>query len=81
MAGIGHDAEDTSIVRAVVGLAHALDLLSVAEGLETDEQLRELRQMGCDYAQGFLFGRPQPASVLGEHPADDLSPWHAPAPF
>ncbi len=80
VAGLGHNAEDTSIVRAVVGLAHSLDLLAVAEGLETDEQLRELRTMGCDYAQGFLFGRPRPASALGEHPAEDLSHWHSPSP-
>jgi CheY-like chemotaxis protein len=39
-------------------MAHAMDLCVIAEGVETDEQLRELRVLGCDLAQGFLFCRP-----------------------
>jgi EAL domain-containing protein (putative c-di-GMP-specific phosphodiesterase class I) len=78
VSGLGQNPGDTSIVRAVIGLAHSLDLLAIAEGLETDAQLRELRTLGCDYAQGFLFGRPRPASALGEHPAEDLRFWHTP---
>jgi diguanylate cyclase (GGDEF)-like protein/PAS domain S-box-containing protein len=74
--GLGRDPEDTSIVGAVVSLAHSLGLSAIAEGLETPLQLAELRTMGCDYAQGFLFGAPKSAEAIGDHPADDLSPWH-----
>ena len=47
----------------------------MAEGLETPTQLDALRVIGCDYAQGFLLGRPLPAEVLGDSPADDLTAW------
>jgi diguanylate cyclase (GGDEF)-like protein/PAS domain S-box-containing protein len=74
--GLGRDNEDTSIVEAIVTLAHALGLTAVAEGLETPTQLDALRVIGCDYAQGFLLGRPLPADALGDTPADDLTAWH-----
>ena len=74
--GLGHDNEDTSIVEAIVTLAHALGLTAIAEGLEHPSQLEALRVIGCDYAQGFLLGRPLPADVLGDNPADDLTAWH-----
>jgi diguanylate cyclase (GGDEF)-like protein/PAS domain S-box-containing protein len=74
--GLGREPEDSAIVSAVVSLAHALGLVAVAEGLETPVQLGELRTLGCDQAQGFLFGRPQPAHVIGKRPADDLRSWH-----
>jgi len=78
--GLGREPEDTSIVGAVVSLAHSLGLAAVAEGLETPLQLAELRTMGCDYAQGYLFGAPQPPEAIGDHPADDLSAWHVATP-
>jgi diguanylate cyclase (GGDEF)-like protein/PAS domain S-box-containing protein len=59
--GLGIDAEDSTIVEAVVNLGHSLGLTVVAEGVETPLQLARLREMGCDRAQGFLFGRPQAA--------------------
>ncbi|HEV2309214.1 MAG TPA: EAL domain-containing protein, partial [Acidimicrobiia bacterium] len=74
--GLGTDPSDTTIVGAVVGLAHSLGLAAIAEGLEEPSQLSELRTLGCDYAQGYLFGAPQPAGALGDHPADDLTAWH-----
>ncbi len=52
------------IVSAVIQLAHALDLEVVAEGVETEQQLDVLRSLECDFAQGFLFSRPVPASEL-----------------
>jgi diguanylate cyclase (GGDEF)-like protein/PAS domain S-box-containing protein len=78
--GLGREAEDTSIVGAVVNLAHSLGLTAVAEGLETQVQLGELRTMGCDYAQGDLFGAPKLARVIGDQPADDLSSWQVAEP-
>jgi EAL domain-containing protein (putative c-di-GMP-specific phosphodiesterase class I) len=75
--GLGSDVEDTSIMqKAIVTLAHALGLTAVAEGLEQPAQLEALRVIGCDYAQGFLLGRPRPAELIGDNPADDLTAWH-----
>ncbi len=51
---------DAAIVGALVELGHALGLSVVAEGVETDAQLAQLRDLGCDGAQGFLFSRPVP---------------------
>jgi EAL domain-containing protein (putative c-di-GMP-specific phosphodiesterase class I) len=48
-------AEDASIVRAMVSLAHSLNLKVVAEGVETDDQLALLQQLGCDQYQGYHF--------------------------
>ncbi len=64
--GLGTDAGDTAIVSAVVGLAHALGMRAVAEGVETPEQLQELVDLGCDEAQGYFFAPPQPADDLRE---------------
>jgi EAL domain-containing protein (putative c-di-GMP-specific phosphodiesterase class I) len=77
--GLGLDPDDMSIVTAIVSLSHSLGLAAVAEGIETEQQLAELRTLGCDYGQGYLFGRPKPASNLGQLPADDLVAWLTPA--
>ena len=66
--GLGREPEDTAICTAVVTLAHALGLRAVAEGVETPEQLAELRTLGCEMAQGYLFGRPAPAETYGARP-------------
>jgi EAL domain-containing protein (putative c-di-GMP-specific phosphodiesterase class I) len=58
--GLGTDKGDERIVAAVVDLAANLDLRSIAEGVETTEQLDHLRALGCDQAQGYLFARPLP---------------------
>src|SRR6476659_2030362 len=56
--GLGLEQERTAIVEAVIGMARALSLDAIAEGVESEEQLSELRRLGCDYAQGHLFSRP-----------------------
>jgi diguanylate cyclase (GGDEF)-like protein/PAS domain S-box-containing protein len=62
--GLGTDDGDTAIVSAVIGLAHALGMRAVAEGVEGAEQLQELVQLGCDEGQGYFFAPPQPADDL-----------------
>ena len=63
---LGTDPQEGPIVGAVVELGHALGLSVVAEGVETDAQAAELRTLGCDGAQGFLFGRPVPEDEVDE---------------
>jgi EAL domain-containing protein (putative c-di-GMP-specific phosphodiesterase class I) len=53
--------QDASIIRAVVHMAKAFGLEVIAEGVETEEQMRRLLRKGCDELQGFMFGRPAPA--------------------
>ncbi len=64
VGGLGIEAEDTSIVEAVVRLGQALGLRVVAEGIESPLQLSRLRELGCDRGQGYLFGRPRPANLI-----------------
>jgi EAL domain-containing protein (putative c-di-GMP-specific phosphodiesterase class I) len=64
VSGLGLEDDDTSIVEAVVRLGHSLGLTVVAEGVETPLQLSGLRDLGCDTAQGYLFGRPRSASIV-----------------
>jgi c-di-GMP-related signal transduction protein len=59
------DEEDDRIVAAVVDLAANLGLRSIAEGVETTDQLERLRELGCDEAQGYLCARPMPPSEVG----------------
>jgi diguanylate cyclase (GGDEF)-like protein/PAS domain S-box-containing protein len=66
IAGLGRSREDSAGVAAIVGLAHGLGLTATAEGLEREEQLRELQALHCDRGQGYYFARPQPAEALGE---------------
>jgi diguanylate cyclase (GGDEF)-like protein len=53
-----------AIVDAIIRLAHALDLVVVAEGVETEEQRKILVELGCDQLQGYLFARPVPEEKL-----------------
>ena len=64
VAPLGRDPRDLAIVRGIIDLAHNIDLTVVAEGVETEQQYRELVALGCDFAQGFHLGRPQPPELL-----------------
>jgi diguanylate cyclase (GGDEF)-like protein len=68
------DTADAAIVKAIVALAHSLDLKVIAEGVETEDQLGLLHELGCDQMQGYLFSTPLPPdrfaqSMLGNHNA------------
>jgi EAL domain-containing protein (putative c-di-GMP-specific phosphodiesterase class I) len=64
IAGLGEDPGDEAIVSGVISLGHALGLKVVAEGVETEEQLARLREMGCDLAQGYHFAKPLPSEDI-----------------
>ena len=64
ISGLPSDGDDSAITQAVIAMAHSLGLQVVAEGVETAEQLALLRKLGCDEAQGYLLGRPVPASEM-----------------
>ncbi|WP_151632607.1 bifunctional diguanylate cyclase/phosphodiesterase [Noviherbaspirillum aerium] len=63
---IATDQDDAAIVKAVISLAHILNLRVVAEGVEEEDQRRFLMENGCDEVQGFYFGGPVEAEVFGE---------------
>jgi EAL domain-containing protein (putative c-di-GMP-specific phosphodiesterase class I) len=76
--GLGHNAQDSAIVRSVVALARTLELSVTAEGIETPAQQAQLRLLGCEFGQGYLFGRPQPwqaaeALLLEHYPLESRS--------
>ena len=75
--GAESDAKDATITSNLISLAHALNVVAVAEGIESAAQLDWMRQFGCDTAQGFLFARPAPAGelykLLLDQPADPPS--------
>ena len=58
---------DEIFVRAIVDLAHTLDMEVVAEGVETPSQLRRLVALGCDYVQGYLIQRPEPVATTADY--------------
>ncbi len=60
VAGMLHNRESRQIVKTILGLASSLGMEAVAEGVETEEQMRELHSLGCQYGQGYLFSRPLP---------------------
>lgn len=58
IVGIGGGGSDEHIVRATIALAHSLNLKTVAEGVDSEEQLAFLKALSCDYIQGYLFSQP-----------------------
>lgn len=61
---VTHDAGDAEIVKATIALGTALGLMTIAEGVETEEQAEFLRQHGCRQVQGYLYGRPQSVAEI-----------------
>ena len=61
-----HDGDDAAIVQTVIDMGRHLGLRRVAEGVENEAQMRFLQDRGCDYYQGFLFGKPHPAAQFTE---------------
>ncbi|PKE30854.1 GGDEF domain-containing protein [Rahnella sp. AA] len=55
--------EALAIIRAITGMSRSLDIQTTAEGVETDEQFRRLKEEGCTLFQGYFFGRPQPSEL------------------
>ncbi len=66
--------EDLRIVRAIIDLAHDFNMLVVGEGIETPAQARCLRDLSCDLAQGYLFGRPMPMADMTTYLGNQNSP-------
>lgn len=64
VAGLGVSTSDTAIVAYTIALAHALGFQTVAEGVETEEQLALLQEMECDFVQGYLISRPLELDAL-----------------
>jgi diguanylate cyclase (GGDEF)-like protein len=62
--GLVHDPRTAAIVQAMAQLAHTLDMDVTAEGVETVEHRHRVRQLGCDYGQGYLFAKPLPAEAM-----------------
>ncbi|HET9444533.1 MAG TPA: EAL domain-containing protein [Acidimicrobiales bacterium] len=61
---VGVGAADAPLLRAIVAMAEGLGLVVVAEGVETPEQAELVKRLGCDLAQGYLFGLPAPVPAL-----------------
>jgi diguanylate cyclase (GGDEF)-like protein len=75
VTGIIRDPARAGVVRAMIALAHSLQLRSIAEGVEDDATLGKLRELGCDAAQGYLFARPADAAAISEIIATSPQ-WH-----
>jgi len=67
ISGLAGSARDQELVRAIVAMAHKLKLEVIAEGIETIEQAEFIKAEGCETGQGYLFGRPQPASHFSHY--------------
>jgi len=66
IAGLPQDSENAAITRAIIAMAHGLKMVVVAEGVETNEQLLLLEELGCDMVQGYYLGHPSSAEKITE---------------
>jgi len=78
VVNLGRNPQSAAIIRAVIGLGHAMEMSIVAEGVETEEQLGFLAEQGCDVVQGYLIGRPLPisqhAAMVGRRDGENMEP-------
>ncbi|MBQ0944713.1 EAL domain-containing protein [Ideonella sp. 4Y16] len=74
VSALGTDPRADAIVRAIIGMAHALSCRVIAEGIETEPQRAHVRDLGCDCGQGFLLGRPVPADAVVLLPGAAVEP-------
>ena len=63
------------IVSAVIKIAKSKKIETIAEGIEKEGQAKILKEIGCDHAQGYLFGKPMPASEIAEYLALNADNW------
>ncbi len=66
VAGIGNGLADGAILRAIIGLANSLGLMTIGEGIERPEQLAALNAMGCHAGQGFYLSKPLDHAAMDE---------------
>ena len=72
ISGLPEDPASGTLVSSIIGLASAFNLVTIAEGVETPEQLELLRKLKCNHSQGFLHARPVPADQLEQMLARQL---------
>ena len=78
--GLDDGPDDVALVQAIVHMAHSLGITVTAEGVERPGQLEILRTLGCDHAQGYLFGRPVDVAELERRGADEAGRPRRPRP-
>jgi len=66
IARVSEDPESRNIVATIIELAHKLGRKVTAEGIETRQQAEVLRRMGCEFGQGYLFGRPMQLTQMSQ---------------
>lgn len=66
VSGLGRDKTDTAVTSSIIALGQSLDLVVVAEGVETQDQYDHLKRLGCDSCQGYLLHRPAPPEVIDD---------------
>jgi EAL domain-containing protein (putative c-di-GMP-specific phosphodiesterase class I) len=64
--GVGTHSEDSALTRAIVQIGETLNLKTVAEGVEREQQMMELQSLGCEEGQGYFFARPVDAETIDE---------------
>lgn len=70
------DKKEAQIVKAIIDMGHSLDKTIIAEGIETQEQMQLLTELGCDEGQGYLFARPMPVEELELLLRQGCLSWH-----
>jgi EAL domain-containing protein (putative c-di-GMP-specific phosphodiesterase class I) len=75
VADLAHSNDSRLIVQSIAGLAHGLGLSATAEGVETAEQLRIVRELGCDLAQGYLISQPIAPELLADWQREFRTEW------